>query len=146
MFQRKLKDLCQQIHDSLEKQKISNCFLIGIYIRNESFVLKAIKCLSNFINREYSAKPWNCCNHFEEFIATKENMSLTLKDHHFNRTQDFALSFLYHLADIGECLTKFSNISNGIIFLDRSFVEMEVLKPIFVAISWLGEKHIKSLV
>ena len=146
MFQRKLKDLCQQIHDSLEKQKISNCFLIGIYIRNESFVLKAIKCLSNFINQEYSAKPWNCCNHFEEFIATKENMFLTLKDHHFNRIQDFALSLLYHLADIGECLTKFSNISNGIIFLDRSFVEMEVLKPIFVGISWLGEKHIKSLV
>ena len=26
----KLKDMCQQIHDSLRKQKISDCFLVGI--------------------------------------------------------------------------------------------------------------------
>lgn len=30
---------------------------------------KGIKCLSSFINREYSAKPWNPCNYFEEFIV-----------------------------------------------------------------------------
>ena len=69
--QRKLKYLCQQMHNSLRKQKISDCFMVGIEFQNESFVLKAIKCLSNFINQEYSTKPWNHCNHFEEFIATK---------------------------------------------------------------------------
>ena len=72
--QRKLKDMCQQIYDSLRKQKISDCFLVGIELQNRSFVLKDIKCLSNFINQEYSAKPWNCCNHLEEFIATKGNI------------------------------------------------------------------------
>ena len=61
----------QQRHNSLRKQKISDCFMIGIEFQNESFVLKAIKCLSDFINQEYSTKPWNHCNHFEEFIATK---------------------------------------------------------------------------
>ena len=71
-------------------------------------------------------------------------MSLSLKDHRFNRMQDCALFLLYHLDDIGEYITKFSSISNGITVLDRSFVEMEVLKPIFAAISLLGEKHIKS--
>ena len=76
--------MCQQIHDSLRKQKISDCFLVGIVFQNWSLVLKAIKCASNFINQEYSAKPWNNCNHFEEFIASKENISLSLKDNHFN--------------------------------------------------------------
>ena len=70
-------------------------------------------------------------------------MSLSLKDHRFNQMQDCALTLLY---DIGEYLTKFSNISNGITLLDRSFVEMEVLNPIFATISLLGEKHIISLV
>ena len=72
-------------------------------------------------------------------------MSLSLKDHRFNQMQDCALTLLYHLDDIGEYLTKFSNISNGITLLDRSFVEMEVLNPIFATISLLGEKHIISL-
>ena len=54
---RKLIDIYQQIHDSLRKQKISDCFLVGIEFQNRSFVLKAIKCLSNFMNQEYSAKP-----------------------------------------------------------------------------------------
>ena len=83
-IQRKLKDMCQQIHDSLRKQKISDCFLVGIEFQNRSFVIKAIKCLSNFINQRYSAKPWNHYNHFEEFIVPKENISLSLKDNRFN--------------------------------------------------------------
>ena len=76
--------MCQQTHDTLRKQKTSDCFLVGIEFQNWSFVLKAIKYLSNFINQEYSTKPWNHCNHFEEFIALKENTSLSLKDNHFN--------------------------------------------------------------
>ena len=82
--QRKIKDMRQQIHGSLRKQKISDCFLVGIEFQNWSFVLKAIKCLSNFINQEYSAKPWNHCSNFEEFNAPKENISLSLKDNRFN--------------------------------------------------------------
>ena len=79
LFQRKIKDVCQQIHDQLGKQKLTDCFMVDLDFRNESFVVKAIKCLTNFINRDYSAKPWNRCSHFEEFIKPKENMSLSLK-------------------------------------------------------------------
>ena len=65
-------------------------------------------------------------------------MSLTLKDHRFNRLNDSSLSPLYHLDDIANYLERFSNIVNGITIIDRSFVEMEILKPIFAAISLLG--------
>ena len=60
--------------------------------------------------------------------------------------QDCELSLLYRLADIGEYLTKVSDILNGITVLDRSFVEMKILSSIFTATSLVGEKHIKSLV
>ena len=83
-IQRKLKDLCQQIHESLRKQKIGDCFLVGIEFQNKSFILKVIKCCSNFINQESLATPWNHCNHFEEFIAPQGNMSFSLKDNRFN--------------------------------------------------------------
>ena len=70
----------------------------------------------------------------QNHIVPKENKSLSLKDHRFKQMQDCALSLLYHLDNIGEYLTKFSNISNDIKVLDRTFAEMEVLKPIFAAI------------
>ena len=57
MFQNKIKELCQKIHDSLGKNKINDCFLVDVEFRMESFVVKAIKCMSNFINKENSAKP-----------------------------------------------------------------------------------------
>ena len=138
LFQRKIKELLQQIHDQLGKQKLSDSFLVDVDFKNESFVVKAIKCLSNFINKDYSAKPWNRCSHFEEFIKPRKNFSLSLKDHRFNRLQDCALSVLHHLQDINDYLDKYPNITNGVAILDRTFVEMDILKPILATIGLLG--------
>ena len=91
-----------------------------------------------FINNEHSAKPWNRCSHFQDFIKPKKNMSLSLKDHQFNCLQDCSMSLFYHIDDIAQYLDKFSSIINGITILDRSFVEMEILKAIFASISLLG--------
>ena len=138
LFQRKIKDMCQQIHAQIGKQKLNDCFLVDVEFRNESFVVKAINCLTNFINRDYSAKPWNRSSHFEDFIKPKANMSLSLKDHRFNRLQDCALAVLHHMEDTPDYLQKYPSVTNGIAILDRSFVEMEVLKPILATISLLG--------
>ena len=114
LFQQKVKAFCQSIHDSLEKEKINDCFLVEVDFCSESFVIKAMKCLSNFINKENSAQPWNRYGHFTAFIKPKKNMSLCLKDHRFNRLGDCAVPLLYHLDDIISYLGKFSNIVNGI--------------------------------
>ena len=111
---------------------------MDIQFQNESFVVKSIECLTNFINKDYSAKPWNRYSHFTSFIKPKENHSLSLKDHRFNRLNDCAVAILYHMDDIANYLDQFSNIINGITILDRSFLEMEVLKPIYAAISLVG--------
>ena len=138
LFQNKIKDVCQRIHDNLGKQRIKDCFLVDVDFQNESFVVKALKCLSNFINRDYSGKPWNRCQHFSDFIKPKENMSVSLKDHRFNRSNDCALSVLHHVNDITSYLEMFSTITNGVAILDRGFMDLEILKPIFIAIALLG--------
>ena len=61
MFQRKIKELCQVIY------------------KYESFVVKSIKCLSNFINQDYSAEPWNRSSHFASFIVPKKINRYLLK-------------------------------------------------------------------
>ena len=74
--------LMMDIHNSLgNKKKIVESFLVDVDFKNESFVIKSRKYLSNFINQDYSVKPWNRSNHFASFIAPKKNKSLSLKDH-----------------------------------------------------------------
>ena len=114
MFQSKIKQLCQRIHDILGNVKIDNCFMVGVDFANDSFVIKAMKCLSNFINSEHSTQPWNRHGHFSDFIKPKKNMSISLKDHRFNRLMDCSLVILYHFDDIASYLGKFSSINNGI--------------------------------
>ena len=45
---------------------------------------------------------------------------------------------MYHLDDIADYLNANSTIINDIPILDRSFIEMELLKPIYGAIAFLG--------
>ena len=138
MFQRKVKDVYQSIHDAIGDNRIKDCFLVDVDFKSESFIYKAIRCLTSFINSDFSSKPWNRQKHFESFIHPRKNETLSLKDHRFNRLFECCYSLVYHLDDIKNYLEKFSNIVNGLSVIDRSFLDMEVLKPIFVATSLIG--------
>ena len=50
MFQRKAEKVFQDIHDILGHTKIKDCFLVNIDFKNQLFLVKALKCLSSFIN------------------------------------------------------------------------------------------------
>ena len=50
MFQRKAEKVFQDIHDILGHTKIKDCFLINIDFKKQAFIVKALKCLSSFIN------------------------------------------------------------------------------------------------
>ena len=138
MFDSKLRELCKHIHDGIGGEKLSKCFLVDVDFRRESFPIKAIKCLSNFVCRDFSAKPWNYSTHFGEFIDPKENVTLSLKDSRFNRLSECCSRLLYLIDDIDAYLEKFSDILNNVAIIDRSFVKMEILKPIFAAMTLLG--------
>ena len=138
MFQSKMKEICHDIHNSLGNKKIAECFLVDIEFEDELFVIKSLKSLSNFINNDYSSKPSNKPGPFATFIAPKENRSLLLKDHRFNRISECALVLLYHLDYFGKYLDKFTNNFNGVSILDRTFADMEILKPTYAAPGLLG--------
>ena len=56
LFQGKQNELfIKEIHDNLGKQKIDNCFLVDVDFRHVNFVQKSLKCLNNFISKDYSA-------------------------------------------------------------------------------------------
>ena len=59
MFQDKVKEVYQKIHDGLGVNKIKECFLVEVDLLNETYIYKAIQCLTSFISKDFSAKPWN---------------------------------------------------------------------------------------
>ena len=139
MFQTKLKECYNDIQQSFGTKKLDACFTVDIDFKDENFILKGIKCLTNFVNKENSAKPWNRFSDFSQFISPKTNETISLKDHRFNRLNDCCLTVLYHFDDISEFLQRFENVTNNMAILDRSFVDMaDVLKPIFCATAVLG--------
>ena len=72
--------LMMDIHNSLgNKKKIVESFLVDVDFKNESFVIKSINFLSNFINQDYPAKPWKRSNHFASFIVPKKINHYLLK-------------------------------------------------------------------
>ena len=80
MFQRQVTSVFQQIHDSISKEKILDCFMVDVDFTNEDFISKSIRCLISFINKDFSVKPWNRQKHFDEFIKPKKNETVPFKD------------------------------------------------------------------
>ena len=71
-------------------------------------------------------------------MSPRTNRSVTLKDHRFNCLFVCCKGLTHHLDDIAGYLDKYRNIVSGITILDRSFVEMPILKPIFCAVALIG--------
>ena len=97
----------------------------------------------SFINKDFSAKPWNKSSQFESFIVPKKNESLSFKDQRFNMIFDFSGAILHHLDDIKNYLEQNQHVLNAISIIDRGFLDMEILKPIFCATALMG-MHITS--
>ena len=89
--------------------------MVDVEFTNEFFIFKALKCLSNFINKECSSKPWNWCDHLTEFIKPKENQSISLKDHRLNRLNDCFLTVIYQLDDIARYLETYSTLDRSLL-------------------------------
>ena len=105
--------------------------LVHLDFKSESFPFKAIhtsypSLIETFL-QEY----------FDAFIYPKKNESLSLKDHRFDYIFECYYSLVHHMYGTKSYLEKFSSVVN-------SFLDMEVLKPIFCA-TRLIEIHITGL-
>ena len=61
-----------------------------------------------------------------------------MNDHCFNRIFECCLCILHHLDDVKLYLDMYQNILNGVVILDRTFLDTELLKPIFYATALIG--------
>ena len=76
--------------------------------------------------------------HIHPMMMFQRKIKAVWQDHCFNRVFDCCIKILYHLDVIKLYLDKYSNISNGVAILDRPFLNMKVLKPIFCSKALIG--------
>ena len=56
MFQRKVKQVWQEIHDAFGTNTIKDCFITDEDFQNESFICKAVNCLCPFTNKDFLSR------------------------------------------------------------------------------------------
>ena len=66
-------------------------------------------------------------------ISPKKNEFISVKDHRFNIIFYCCIHILYHVDDIKLYLETFQNILNAITILDRTVLDVRLLKAIFCA-------------
>ena len=55
MIQLKVKQLFQVIHEKIGNSRINKCFYVDLDVKSEPFPFKAIRCLTSFINLDFSS-------------------------------------------------------------------------------------------
>ena len=141
MLHRKVREVFQLLLDTNWKDRIVDCFLVDIHFANEDFITKAIKCLTSFINKDLSAKPWYRHIHFKSFIVPKTNALLSYKDHRFNQLFLSCMAFVFHIDDVAFYLdTRDGSISSE----GRYFDIFQTFQYRFKSI-WIVSKSCNSL-
>ena len=59
----------KQLEEDFKFCQENDCFLVDVDFTREDFITKAIKCLTSFINKDYSVKPWNRQKQFDSLIT-----------------------------------------------------------------------------
>ena len=72
-----VSEICHEIQNLLGNKKIVECILVDIEFKCEPYVIKSLMCSSNWIDNNYSSKPWKRSYHFALFIKPKENRCFT---------------------------------------------------------------------
>ena len=139
-MQCKGKQLFQVIHDKIENNEINKCFTSILIFKVNLFHSKPLNVshpslIESFLqNRGIDKNIW--C-----LYPSKKNESLSLKDRRFNRIFKCCYCLVHHIDDIKSNLEKFCSAFNGLSTIDRSFLNMEVLK-FFVCATSLIVIHI----
>lgn len=75
-----VSEICHEIQNLLGNKKIVECILVDIEFKCEPCVIKSLMCSSNWIDNNYSSKPWKRSYHFALFIKPKEIDQFYLKN------------------------------------------------------------------
>lgn len=138
MFNRCLQKFCKQIDITIGPSKIFSVFAVSLSDVQESVVEQWMNCLMRLVTHDFDHKSWNYAKEFDIFIFPLKNPAKRLQKERFNSLVYTALIALFLDKHVSDFLSKFSNISNSLACIIRSFEGLEYLRVLAAVIVIIG--------
>ena len=128
MFTRNLQKLFKQIDVKIGPTKIFSAFAVSMTDIQDSVVEQWMNCLTRLVTHDFDHKSWNYADEFDIFIFPIKNPAKRLQKERFNSFVYTALITLFLDKHVSDFLAKFSNITNCLACIIRSFEGLEYLR------------------
>ena len=128
MFSRTMTDLFTTLDTTLGPEKVFAGFQVSMAEIHSSVLENWLEVSLRLVSQDFDHKPWNYSGAFSLFIAPQKNLAKRLQKERFNAFP-FSCGLALHLdSPICAFLAKYSNITNTLACIVRSFEELEYLR------------------
>ena len=128
MFTRCLQKLFKKIDVTIGPDKIFSLFAVPLSDVQDSVLQQWMDCATRLVTHDYDHKSWNYADQFDIFISPLQNPAKRLQKERFNSFIYTALITLFLDKHISKFLNKFTNITNSLACIIRSFESLEYLR------------------
>ena len=138
MFTRVLQKLFKQIDTTIGPTKIFSVFAVSLTDVQDSVTEQWMNCLTRLVTHDFDHKSWNYADEFDIFISPLKNPAKRLQKERFNSFIYTALVTLFLDKHVSSFLDKFTNITNSLACIIRSFEGLDYLRVLAAATVVIG--------
>ena len=138
MFTRVCQKLCKQIDIKIGPSKIFSSFAVSLGEVHESVLDQWLDCLTRLVSHDFDHKSWNYAEEFDLFLSPVTNPAKRLQKERFNSLPYTALITLFLDKYVSEFLAQFTNITNCLACICRSFECLDYLRVLAAVLVIVG--------
>ena len=119
-----------QVDTQIGPQKVFAHFAVSLSDQPESITDQWINCLLRLVTHDFNQKSWNKSEEFDVFIHPATNPAKRLIKERFNSLVYSCAVTLSLDTKVTEFLARYTNITNSLACIVRSFESVEYLRPL----------------
>lgn len=128
MFSRKLQVLWTVVDTTIGPEKIFAGFAVSLSDQQESVTQQWMDCVTRLVTHDYDQKPWNRAGDFDLFISPLVNPAKRLIKERFNSLPYTCLITNWLDKHVSAFLSKYTNVTNSLACIIRSFQDIQYLR------------------
>ena len=128
MFSRELVSVWKELDTVIGPQKIFAHFAVSLSDQQDSITEQWISCMLRLVTHDFDHKAWNKADEFDVFIHPENNPAKRLIKERFNSLVYSCAVALNLDSKVNSFLDKYTNITNSLACIIRSFESVEYLR------------------
>ena len=128
MFSRKLQSFWGEVDKAIGPDKIFAGFAVSLSDQQVSVTQQWMDCVTRLVTHDFDQKPWNRASDFDLFISPLSNPAKRLIKERFNSLPYTCLVANWLDIHVIAFLAKYSNVTNSLACIIRSFESIHYLR------------------